>query len=61
MTKNTDRKEIKKMTKQEMMEKMVAAGYHLMGHTIDWYIENFDEATIKRFMENFMNWKKENA
>lgn len=49
------------MTKQEMMEKMVAAGYHLMGHTIDWYIENFDEATIKRFMENFMNWKKENA
>lgn len=42
------------MTKKEIITKMVANGYHLMGRTIEWYEANFDEATLQSFLDRFL-------
>ena len=42
------------MTKREIIEKMIENGYDLMGRTIEWYEENFDEETLMTFLNHFL-------
>lgn len=42
------------MTKKEIIETMVANGYNMMGRTVEWFEANFDEATLKSFLDRFL-------
>ena len=45
----------------EIVNRMVANGYHLMNHTAEEWAGMFDKDTLLRFEENFMAWKKAQA
>lgn len=44
----------KTMTKKEIINEMVRNGYNMMGRTVEWYEANFDEATLKSFLDRFL-------
>lgn len=46
--------------KMAIITDMVNNGYYLMGHTKEWYCENFSEETLEDFRKNFFNYKEIN-
>lgn len=45
------------MTKQEIINTMVANGYNLMGRTVEWYEQNFTAEELQSFLERFLKAK----
>ena len=45
--------------KKVIVERMVENGYHLMGHTVEWYAETFSLEQLERFEKKFLESKED--
>ena len=46
------------MSKIEIVNRMVEAGYHLMGETPEAFANRWSEEMLLTFLKNFMTWKE---
>lgn len=48
------------MNKLEIVNDLIANGYHLFNETPEHFANRFDEATLAYVREKFLNYKKKN-